>query len=256
MDRIVMAVVLLSFGIAACSNGGSSSGRSAQEASSATSSVKGHSGTVWREGVNYEVISTGRPISDSQGEIEVVEFFWYECPVCYALEPHIVLWNRRGKPTYVRFERVPAAWRRANKVHARLYYTLKELGREDLHELAFDTVHRRGIPLYDDDDEKSFKQQLQFAVSQGIDERAFTNMYHSPTVDADVERAAQLAERYHVQKVPTLVVNGKYLIDLGHTNLNEYQLLEVVSALVVNERKQLSVAKSPDRRNGFADHVQ
>ena len=38
------------------------------------------------KGTNYVELSPPQP-TESSGKIEVIEFFWYGCPHCYALEP-------------------------------------------------------------------------------------------------------------------------------------------------------------------------
>jgi thiol:disulfide interchange protein DsbA len=45
----------------------------------------------------------------STGKVEVVEFFWYSCPHCFALEPLVEQWLARLPPD-VSFRRAPAAF--------------------------------------------------------------------------------------------------------------------------------------------------
>ena len=40
------------------------------------------------EGTDYTLLPQPRP-TDSDGKIEVIEFFWYGCPHCYELHPRI-----------------------------------------------------------------------------------------------------------------------------------------------------------------------
>src|SRR5579859_5599291 len=57
--------------------------------------MRGASGETWLAGKHYEVIAASQAVTlNSSHPIRVVEFFWYECPHCYRLEPHLVLWNR------------------------------------------------------------------------------------------------------------------------------------------------------------------
>lgn len=44
------------------------------------------------EGIDYRVLREPVPTS-SPGKIEVLEFFWYACPHCYQLEPHLGRWK-------------------------------------------------------------------------------------------------------------------------------------------------------------------
>ena len=58
-------------------------------------------------GTDYTVIP--KPIKvERPGKIEVREFFWYGCPHCFTLEPHMQTWLKQ-LPKDVRFVRTPAA---------------------------------------------------------------------------------------------------------------------------------------------------
>ncbi|MGH8307468.1 MAG: thiol:disulfide interchange protein DsbA/DsbL, partial [Gammaproteobacteria bacterium] len=43
--------------------------------------------TSFKEGVNYVPVSPPQPTTVQPGQIEVIEFFWYGCPHCFAFEP-------------------------------------------------------------------------------------------------------------------------------------------------------------------------
>jgi thiol:disulfide interchange protein DsbA len=165
-----------------------------------------------------------------------VEFFWYGCPHCYTLEPHLVLWTKMN-PDHVQFVRVPAAWRESTRALARLSYTLQALGREDLHQEAFDTIHRRDNPLesLDNDAVQTLKLQSEFAQSHGIDPQAFVAAYNSPGVATAIREAEQLALRYQVTGVPTIVVNGKYRTSLRQVGGCERDLTALLDEIVKQE---------------------
>ena len=79
------------------------------------------------EGVHYLRLSKPAPVSAPTGKIEVVEFFWYGCPHCNALEPALEAWVRR-LPTDVAFRRVPVAFSATHETHQKLYYALEAMG--------------------------------------------------------------------------------------------------------------------------------
>src|SRR5438034_9784309 len=56
---------------------------------------------------NYSELKPPQPV-ESQGQIEVLEFFWYGCIHCYQLEPVIENWEQK-LPADVQFRRAPAA---------------------------------------------------------------------------------------------------------------------------------------------------
>src|SRR5205085_2906592 len=85
----------------------------------------------WQPGVSYQPLVPAQPTSVAAGKVEVIEVFWLACPHCYALEPFIRNWLKT-KPAYVEFVRVPVMWGPVHRAHARFYYTLAALGRDDL----------------------------------------------------------------------------------------------------------------------------
>ena len=58
-------------------------------------------------GKDYTVVQNPGKIS-VPGKIEVREFFWYGCPHCFTLEPHMQTWLKKI-PKDVHFVRTPAA---------------------------------------------------------------------------------------------------------------------------------------------------
>jgi thiol-disulfide isomerase/thioredoxin len=58
------------------------------------------------------------------GKIEVVEFFWYECPHCNAFEPLLEAWAKK-LPADVAFRRVPVGFTARHQVAQKLYYALE-----------------------------------------------------------------------------------------------------------------------------------
>ncbi|HMD59270.1 MAG TPA: hypothetical protein VKG66_05740, partial [Steroidobacteraceae bacterium] len=71
-----------------------------------------------------------QPTDSRPGRIEVIEVFWYACPHCYSLEPYLNSWLKT-KPANVDFVRVPIMGSEVHGAHARLFYTLQALGKED-----------------------------------------------------------------------------------------------------------------------------
>src|SRR5215468_1216902 len=84
----------------------------------------------WQAGVNYRPLVPAQPTEAPPGKVEVVEVFWYGCPHCYALDPYIESW-RKTKPSWIEFHRVPVTWQPVHQSHARLFYTLEALGKEE-----------------------------------------------------------------------------------------------------------------------------
>jgi len=191
----------------------------------------------WQPGVNYDPVVPAQPTSVAPGTVEVMEVFWLACPHCYALEPYVRSWLKT-KPGYVQFVRVPVMWQPVHQAHARLYYTLDALGRQDLVEKAFDTIHQnvenRQPPLVGNSDEETFRLQQQFAVQHGISAADFASAYNSFLVNSNLQRAEEITQRYHVEGVPLFAVAGKYTTDVGKAG-GETKVMELVSDLAAAE---------------------
>jgi protein dithiol oxidoreductase (disulfide-forming) len=187
----------------------------------------------WQAGVNYNLLVPAQPTSVAPGKVEVTEVFWLACPHCYAFEPFLKGWLKT-KPAYVEFVRVPVMWQPIHKSHAHLYYTLEALGREDLVAKAFETIASRHEMLFGGSDEDSFKVQQQFATSNGVSADDFAKAYNSFSVNSNLQRATEITQRYQVQGVPFIVVNGKYTTDIGMAG-GEAKLIELINDLTAAE---------------------
>jgi protein dithiol oxidoreductase (disulfide-forming) len=194
----------------------------------------------WQPGVNYDPVVPAQPTNVAPGKVEVVEVFWLACPHCYDLEPFIRAWLRT-KPAYIEFVRVPVMWQAIHRAHARLYYTLESLGRPDLSEKAFDTLHqltqRGAAPLFGSTEEQTFRMQQQFAVQNGVSADDFARAYNSVAVNSELQRAEELTQRYNVHGVPFIIVNGKYTTDVGKAG-GEAKLIELIDDLAAAEHSQ------------------
>lgn len=194
---------------------------------------------LWQEGVNYTRLVPAQPTSVSPGQVEVLEFFWYACPHCYALDPLIESW-KKTKPAYVSFSRVPVMWSELHRSTARLYYTLETMGKLDqLHSEVFKEIHVNGNPLVaNDPNDAAGAERIQaaFVKKFGISEDAFTKAYHSFAVETDLQRAEQLGLRYRIDGVPTFVINGKYVADVRSAGSPE-RLISLVDDLAAQEHK-------------------
>ena len=194
----------------------------------------------WQEGVNYTRIVPGQPTAVPQGQVEVLEFFWYACPHCYGIDPLVETW-KKTKPAYVSFVRVPVTWSESHRSLARLYYTLENLGKLDqLHTEVFKEIHVNEDPLVGrDPNDAAQAEGIQAAWAQkfGVSEEAFKKAYHSQAVNDAMLRADQLVQRYRVDGVPTFVVNGKYIADVRTAGTPE-RLIALVDDLAAQEHKR------------------
>jgi thiol:disulfide interchange protein DsbA len=187
----------------------------------------------WQAGVNYNLLVPAQPTSVAPGKVEVTEVFWLACPHCYAFEPFLRSWMK-SKPSYVEFVRVPVMWQAMHKSHAHLYYTLEALGRDDLVAKAFETIASRHELMVGGSEEETFKLQQAFATGNGVSADDFAKAYNSFSVNSNLQRATEITQRYQVQGVPFVIVNGKYTTDIAMAG-GEAKLIELINDLTAAE---------------------
>ena len=209
-------------------------------ASTSTASAATTSGpTLWQEGVNYTRLVPAQPTQVPTGQVEVLEFFWYACPHCYAIDPMVESW-KKTKPSYISFSRVHVMWNEGHRSLARLYYTLDSMGKLDqLHGEVFKEIHVTGNPLIAADPNnaaESERIQTVFVKKFGISENDFKKAYHSFAVETALQRADELVQRYRIEGVPTFVINGKYVADVRSADGQE-RLMSLVGDLAAQEHK-------------------
>lgn len=190
----------------------------------------------WQAGVNYRPLVPAQPTDAPPGKVEVVEVFWYGCPHCYALDPYVESW-RKSKPAWIEFHRVPVTWQPVHQAHARLFYTLEALGKEEeLHNAVFSEMHDKKNYMFMQGDEKeTLAAMVSFAKAHGISAADFTNAWNSFTVQTDMQKADELVHRYHVDGVPLVVVNGKYITDVNMAGSQD-KVMTIVNDLAASEK--------------------
>ncbi|MEN9420286.1 MAG: thiol:disulfide interchange protein DsbA [Pseudomonadota bacterium] len=156
------------------------------------------------EGRHYVRVNPAAPVAAPAGKIDVVEFFWYGCPHCHALEPALEAWVRRLPPD-VTFRRIPVAFSAVHESHQRLFYTLEAMGQlEAMHRRVFLAIHQQTQRLEREAD------QVAFLKAQGVDTARFAEFSRSFSVQTKMRQARQLADAYKIDGVPTIGVQGRF----------------------------------------------
>ena len=175
----------------------------------------------------YVQISTEKQTESR--DIIIYEFFWYGCPHCFNLEPTIDR-IEADLDTDVKIVKVPVALRESWMPHAKLYFTLSQMNEiDDLHNLIFEEIHIENNRL---DTEEAM---IEFLSKSEINTEIFSEKYNSYGTEARVKKASNLARKYQIDSVPTLVVNGKYLTSGSFVSSYD-ELYSVVNLLVERER--------------------
>src|ERR1700693_1786211 len=200
--------------------------------------------TNWEQGVNYFLIEPPQASAAAPGKIEVTEVFSYACPACYHFYP-VVDQLRSSLPPNAELDFVPAGFRPDEDwpMFQRAYYAAQVLGIDKrTHDAMFDAVWKTGelaiadprtnrlkVPPPSIQDAAAF-----YARAAGIKPEAFVSAANSFGVDTKVRQADQIIKRYRVESTPTIVVHGKYRMDVQSAG-GTAQLIELVKWLVAKE---------------------
>lgn len=157
-------------------------------------------------GKDFTLVTPAQPTEDA-GKIEVLEFFSYGCPHCADFNPLLTAWVAKQSGDVV-VRKVPITFGRAAWTNiSKLYYTLEITG--DLHRLeadVFKAIHVERQNLFEE------KALTEWVVKKGVDPKKFAETFASFGVMSKVKRADQMAQAYKITGVPSLAVEGKYLV--------------------------------------------
>jgi len=157
------------------------------------------------EGTDYRKLEPPQPTT-TPGKIEVIEFFSYMCPHCKEFYPLVSTWEAQ-LPKNVVLRRVPVGFNRPPWVNlARAYYALQVSG--DLGKLdgaLFRAIHDEHLQLFDE------PSLADWVGRNGGHTEQFAAAYTSFGVNNQTVQADQLADKYRIEAVPTMAVNGEYV---------------------------------------------
>ncbi len=186
----------------------------------------------FQEGRNYTRIVPAQP-TESKGKIEVVELFWYGCPHCHRFQPYLERWAKQ-LPADVEYRRMPATLAEHWIIHARAFYTAEALGVLDkIHKPLFDAIHAQKRRL--DTEERL----MEFFAEQGVSNDDFKKTFNSFSVETKVRRAKEMSRRYMTEATPSVVINGKYILNSGQVEGNFNTMIKAMDFLIDKERKGL-----------------
>src|SRR6266853_2773619 len=137
--------------------------------------------TTPEAGTDYVVLQSPQPV-ETGDKIEVIEFFQYSCPHCFAFTPDLNAW-RKHLAADVLYRRVPVAFDESRQPHAQIYYALEALNRvDDMHDKVFSAFHVDKRHLFESAD------IADFMAANGIDRAQWLATYNSFTVLTKTKR--------------------------------------------------------------------
>jgi thiol:disulfide interchange protein DsbA len=152
----------------------------------------------------------------------------YSCPHCFAFEPHLEAWAK-GKADYVELVRLPASWNKVAKLHTQAYYTAQVLGKlDEMNADFFNEFHVQHNFLESED------KLRELFGRHGVDAATFDKTFNSFAVHTKMQRADDLVRRDQVSGTPSIVVNGKYLVEGSMAGSYE-RWFEIVDELAKRE---------------------
>ena len=201
-------------------------------ATAAAAAAPAPASTAWQDGVNYARLVPAQPTSVPAGQVEVLEFFWYACPHCYALDPLVAAWEK-SKPSYISFSRVPVLWNEGHRSLARLFYTLESMGK--LNQFHAGLSVDRGLVQFAESAELGTLNANQFPFTQGtglfINQPSgdvapvglgattlYTGLYATDTLDVTSRLSVTAGGRYNFAQINlTDQLGNDALLNGNHT---------------------------------------
>ncbi len=183
-----------------------------------------------RRDVDYRLLPRPQPV-ESGDRIEVIDFFFYACPYCNELLPHLQRWQQ-SKSADVVFRHVPVVRHDSWAPLAKIFYTLEAMGElERLHAAVYRSYHVEDLNISQD------KVIAEWAAKHGLDRDKFMAIYNSAETRQKVERARKMTMDYDIQGTPSIVVDGKFLTSTSMT-AGVPLVIPVIDGLVRLARQQ------------------
>ncbi len=180
-------------------------------------------------GKDFHILDAKAPVEAPAGKIEVVEFFWYNCPHCNIFEPALANWVK-ALPKDMAFKRTHVAFNDGFVPQQRLFLALEALGLLDkLHLKVFNAIHTEKINLAKGD------AITDWVVKQGVDKAKFLEQFNSFSVSTKATRSTQLQNAYRVEGVPALGIAGRFYTDGAMAGSME-RALQVAEYLIAEVR--------------------
>lgn len=148
-----------------------------------------------------------KPTNATSDRIEVIYFYWYGSPWAQQIDRDLRQWAKTV-PYSIRFVPAPASFGSNHEIFgARVFYALQLLGKEEeISPLLLDAVSQRRLNF------DSVPEIIKWMEARGISEQEFLRALNDPKTKGSTAQVANVMKLYEIESVPTVVINGKYMV--------------------------------------------
>lgn len=187
------------------------------------------------EGTEFKLVQPPQAV-ETGNKIEVLEFFQYSCPHCFAFNPDLDAWRKKLPPD-VEYKRVHINWDNSTLAHTKIYYALEQLGRvNEVHEKVFTAIHLNKKRMLDPE------EIADLMAANGIDRKQWLEVFNSFSIATKANKAGQIWRAYKIDGTPTLACDGRFLTSPSIVGSRSGSLA-VMDSLIQRERKERGGAK-------------
>ena len=165
-------------------------------------------------------------------KIQVVEAFWYGCPLVIYLM-NIYQNGRKRMIEDIEFINMPVVFNKPWLLHARVFYTFKEMDNySELHKNFFYAFHEQQQRKFN-----TMDSIMNFLESQNVDIEQAKKILLSEKVSKKVQEANYMLETYKIDSVPAIIINNKYKIS-GSMAKTYDRMIEISEYIIDLEDKK------------------
>lgn len=150
----------------------------------------------------------GEQFSYDGKTVEIIEFLSFYCSHCYKFEKSIPV-IKGNFPKKIRWTTVPIYWGKGSPKPGEAYFLAEEAGRgEEMKKAIFNAVFVEGKDIGD----MNVLEEIGVKAGLGFD---FSRRLRAGDKAKEAAAATAMADRYHVQETPTLIIAGNIMTGPG-----------------------------------------
>lgn len=171
-------------------------------------------GSAWAQeaitispGKDFTVYEKPKPTNATPDRVELVYFYWYGSPWAKEIDRDLRTWANT-RPYGVKLIPAPAAFGSKHEIFgARIFFALELLGKEEeISPLLLEAVSQRRLNF------DSIPAIVKWMDARGVPEKDFLKAMDDPRTKASTARVQDVMKIYGIKSVPTVVINGKYVV--------------------------------------------